>query len=364
MPALPQRHSLVTQTVAILRREITTGTWRGWLPGERRLCALLRVSRNTLRAALEELQRARIIEAHHGTGHRILRVPEGGSSTAKPTAVTLLMPDPLDQLRPSQALWVDELRELLIEQGHRLRVLHGRPYFQPAAGRALQRLVPQHPSACWILTLGTEPAQRWFAQAGVPCVAAGSIYPGIDLPSVDLDYRALCRHAVGSMLAAGHRRIVFLTHQSRRAGDLEGEAGFLEGARGSRRASPEVQIVHHEPTVEHLGQAVQRLMQQARRPTALLVASSNYYLTVATRLAQLGLRVPRDVSLISRDEDPFLPFVLPAPARYHTHPHDFAKRLLRVVLELIEGGSVAQRQIRIVPEFFRGESLAAPPRAG
>ncbi|MBL9199148.1 MAG: substrate-binding domain-containing protein [Opitutaceae bacterium] len=364
MPSLPQRHSLVTQTAAILRQEIAKGTWREWLPGERPLCRLLQVSRNTLRTALEELQRARILDTRHGAGHRIARVPPGGSPAANPTAVTLLMPDPMEQLRPSQALWVDELRELLIDHGHRLRVLHGRPYFRPTARRALQRLVPQHPSACWILTLSTEPAQRWFAEAGVPCVAAGSIYPGIDLPSVDLDYRALCRHAVGAMLAAGHRRIVFLNHKSRRAGDLEGEGGFLEGARGSGCTSAEAQIVHHEATVDHLGRTVRRLMQQQRRPTALLVSSSNYYLTVASRLAQLGLRVPQDVSLISRDEDPFLPFVLPAPARYHTQPHDFAKRLLRVVLELIEDGLVTQRQIRIMPEFFRGESLAPPPRGG
>lgn len=362
MPALPQRYSLVTQAAAILRAEIAKGTWREWLPGERPLCALLQVSRNTLRAALEELQRARIIETSHGTGHRIVRIPPGGNAAGRPTAVSLLMPDPLDQLRPSQALWVDELRELLIEHGHRLRVLHGRPYFQPTARRALQRLVPQHPSACWILTLSTEPAQRWFAQAGVTCVVAGSIYPGVDLPSVDIDHRALCRHAVGAMLAAGHRRIAFLTHKSRRAGDLEGEAGFLEGAHGAGRPEAAAQVVHHEATVEHLAQTVRRLMTQERRPTALLVASSNYYLTVASRLAQLGLRVPQDVSLIVRDEDPFLPFVLPAPARYRTHPHEFAKRLLRVVRELIEDGAVAQRQIRIVPEFFRGESLAAPAR--
>jgi len=52
--------------------------------------------------------------------------------------------------------------------------------------------------------------------------------------------------------------------------------------------------------------------------------------------------------------------LVPAPARYVTNPHTLAKSLLRPVLEQLEGGVVTHRAIRIMPDFIRGESLAAP----
>ena len=65
-------------------------------------------------------------------------------------------------------------------------------------------------------------------------------------------------------------------------------------------------------------------------------------------------------SMISRDDDPFLSFLAPAPARYVVSPHVMAKSLLPPVLELLEGNAVTQRASLIMPEFFRGESVTAP----
>ncbi|MBM3844499.1 MAG: GntR family transcriptional regulator, partial [Verrucomicrobia bacterium] len=68
--AVPQRHSLVGQTVACLQSAIAAGQWREWLPAERALCELLQVSRSTLRRALAQLQRDGAIRAEHRTARR------------------------------------------------------------------------------------------------------------------------------------------------------------------------------------------------------------------------------------------------------------------------------------------------------
>ena len=64
--------------------------------------------------------------------------------------------------------------------------------------------------------------------------------------------------------------------------------------------------------------------------------------------------------MISRDDDPFLSFIVPVPARYVVSPHLMAKSLLRPVLELLEGNAVTKRASMIMPEFYRGESIAGP----
>lgn len=116
MPSLPQRHSLVSQTAAILREEIERGSWPEWLPGERVLCETLQVSRNTLRAALDQLKRDRVIESVHGAGNRVNAQPPQRRTRLKATDVALLSPLPIEQLRPTMTLWIDVLRGMFPER--------------------------------------------------------------------------------------------------------------------------------------------------------------------------------------------------------------------------------------------------------
>ena len=362
MKSIPRRQSLVSQTAAILCEEIRQGSWRDWLPGERTLCEALQVSRNTLRAALTALKRDGVIRSDHGAGNRILARPRSRLGGLRSHDVGLLSPEALEHLRPSLTLWIDELRGMLSERGCRLHVFHGPQYFRSNPSAALEKLVAQHPHACWVLALSNESTQRWFDRKAVRCVVAGSVYPGLNLPFCDLDHHAMCRHAAGFMLGLGHRKLALVIQKTRRAGDLESEAGFVEGVRQSPHPDAAVVVSHHDAMVGSICQALRRLMEQSPAPTALLVANAHHYLTVVGRLAQCGYRIPQDISVISRDEDEdtFLSFVVPAPARYTASPHAMAKTLLRTVLELLEDGVVTQGSVRIMPDFIRGETLAEP----
>lgn len=356
---LPQRQSLVAQTAGFLRARIDDGAWREWLPSERSLCELLQVSRNTLRAALLQLRKEERIRPVHGAGNQILQAKAKPRPRAAAHDVALLTPESLERLRPMQTLWIDEMRALLSERGLRLRVFHGTPYYAANPGPALQKLVTRNPHGCWIPLLATEAMQRWFTRNGVPCVVAGSTFAGLDLPFRDLDHRAICRHAAGVLLGLGHRRLAMLTVKSRRAGDLESEAGFLEGVKQSRHADAEAMVITHDDSVAGVLQATRRVLKLSPRPTGLLVVHPYHYLALTSRLAQAGVRVGEDISIVSRDDDPFLAYLSPVPARYAANPHVMARNLLRPVLELLEGNPVSQRAGKIMPEFVRGESVAA-----
>ncbi len=363
MNAIPQRLSLVGQTVACLQSAISAGQWQEWLPAERTLCETLQVSRSTLRRALAQLKRNGAIRAQHGAGNRIVRRRTPPRGYRRFRDVALLAPEPLERLRPTQTLWIDELRAMLSERGCRLHVLHGHQFFSARPDAALEKLVRQHPHGCWILLLSNAACQRWFARRGEPCLIAGSCLPGIDLPSRDLDHRAACRHAAGVLLGLGHRRLAFLAQKSPLAGDIESEAGFLEGVRRSRDAAIHATVVRHDTTAAGILQALRPLMAPTTRPTALLVPNAFYYLAVVTGLAQLDWHVPRQVSVISRDEDPFLSFITPAPARYVVSPRVYARSILHAVAELLEGGNIGLRATQLMPRFVRGASIDRVPAA-
>jgi DNA-binding LacI/PurR family transcriptional regulator len=352
--------SLPTQVAARISGLIQEGTWGEWLPGERDLAKTLQVGRKTLRKALGHLQREGTIATQHGLGHRI--VPPRGPRRSPPPAdesVGLLTPDSLENLRPYTALWVDELRALLSEMGVRLVGFSGHRFFSGKPDKALARLVEQNPQKCWVLAHSNERIQHWFHERRIACIIAGSSHPGLPLPNVDLDFFAICRHAVGAMLRLGHRRLAFLARESQRAGDLESERGFEDSIARSTHRGLESLVMHHDGTVDGAYRALGRLFSLAAPPTAVLVAQSTFYLTTVAFLAERGLRVPNDVSLICREDDAFLSYLKPAPARYSCNPRTYAKRLL-LQLQMSFAGEIGAHTLhRIEPKFIPGASLAA-----
>jgi hypothetical protein len=69
------------------------------------------------------------------------------------------------------------------------------------------------------------------------------------------------------------------------------------------------------------------------------------------------LLLPEKVSLLCRDDDSFLRFLLPEPARYVTSAKAFASRIARQLNQLFETGRLAERHVSVLPEFSRGETL-------
>jgi LacI family transcriptional regulator len=271
----------------------------------------------------------------------------------------VLIPEPIGRLRPLIALWIDELKDLLIEEGYRLRIHEGRQYYQTNPARALERLIGQHAHSAWVLTLSSEAMQRWFARRGAPCLVAGSTYPDIALPHYDLNYRAICRHAAGVLLSLGHRRLALLNRESRRAGDVDSERGFLEGVRQSPHADATADIAYHRDDVESVACALRSVLDRKTPPTALVVSNSYAYLATASLLAQRGLRVPQDITLISRDDDPFLGSLAPEPARYRVDPHTFAKKIVGSLLQILNRSPALRSPAPLLPKFAVGGSTAA-----
>jgi DNA-binding LacI/PurR family transcriptional regulator len=358
-----ERLSVIDQVAVALRRDILNGEWREWLPGERRLCADLRVGRNTLRAAIRSLANDGLLEVVPGQGTRIMA--EGESTSARREAtIGLLTPGPLELLFPRQVLWIDGLRGQLAEKGSLLKIIHGQQYFRANPEMALRRLIEQESCGCWILVFSNRAAQRWFEENRVPCLIAGSCHEGITLPYVDIDYRALCRHAIMTLIRQGHQRVAYMTTRPEAAGDIYSEEGFWEGVRLFAGKQPaEGRVVHHGESVQGIAHATRRLLRGSSPPTAILLNNSFLYLAVFSTLSQMGLKVPDDVSLVCRESETFLAYLQPSPACYFQNPHQFATKVSRIAEKLLHHGSVDAGSIKLMPEFIRGASTKRPANA-
>lgn len=354
MPALPQRHSLVPQLAEILRREIAAGTWTEWLPRETELCKTFQVSRSTLRAALGVVRDEKRIETLHGTGTRVLKRGAKSTPVAAPTSIGVLTPRALYHFRHFVTLVIDDLRTLLIENGFRLSVHESATVATGNPDHALRRTTGQHRHACWLL-LGCSPATlTWFSNHHVPAVVSGTCDPAVGLPFVCLDNRALGRHAAAVLQRHGHRRVAALLTRSNPGLRLGLRDGFT--ADGDSRLT----LCELDGEVESVARTIDRLFRAVTPPTALFIAESGMYLAALSRLAQIGRRVPQDVSLLCRDDEPYLASMLPAPARYSKDPHLYARRLLAHLLLVAAHKPVPNPRVWIMPEFVGGGSLGRP----
>ena len=356
MSLRPQRSSLVAETVKSLRAAVQSGHWVGQLPGERRLCEEWGISRPTLRAAQAVLAREGILKVAHGCRTSIVGGQVQGD-VAGPQPVALLSPEPLHAMPPFALLWLDELRVRLQAERHQLQVHAGRTECaKKNPARALRSLVDSTPAAAWVLFQSTEAVQRWFAEQQLPCLVVGSLFPGVSLPAVDRDYRAVCAHAVGHLVRRGHAHLALLMHKEQFGGDHESLAGFREGLKAIQIRSVSGQVVFHDGTATGLMRAMDSILAMRPRPTALMVARSRFALTAFSHLLGRGVQIPRDMAVLCRDDDGFLDHVVPRVARYTFSPEVFARHLGRQVLRLISEGAIKGTSVKVMPEFLKRES--------
>lgn len=351
-----KRLSLVAQTVAILKEHLASGSVGERLPSERELCVQLGVSRMTLRAALARLSDEGLIRGGKGQRHQIAGVKPGQQRAAASRNVVILSPIPLQAVDPRVLFWIDELRETLSKEDYKLDFLNQRNCYTDHPGHALEELTSRLCPVAWLLFLSTHAMQDWFSARGLPAVIPGSRYEGVRLPSVDVDYWATCRHAVGQFVAKGHRCLALLNPRSVAAGDVESEMGFREAGAA---AGPEVEaiVAQHDETVAGICTRLDRLLERKRSPTAFLVSRPSHALTALGHLVQRGVHFPKEAALIARDHDSFLEFVVPSIARYQVDPLLFAHKLSRVVLEMASGGDARPRDCRIIPRLISGDTL-------
>jgi len=357
----PRREFLADQVAQALRREISGGRWIDWLPSERNLVRVFNVSRGTLRIALGELLQAGDLSLVAQRGYRVQKRPM--SAVTKPVRVShqlvIICPERIHSMPSYVVKLLDLVRSMSVEAGLQLEVLEGTRFSRMDPGRFMPPLQRSHPEACWIPIMAHQRLQQWFARTGTPAVIYGNAYPNLPLAAVGIDYHACIRHATSVLLGRGHRRIALVTHDPRRAGDQESLAGFHEAFRdhGGTDLVPFV-MARPDDDVMALRRQIDRVAALRLPPSAYIVCRTHHYAAVATRLMELGRRIPDEVSMICRGEEVFLSFLSPTPSFYRVNVEALARRLFRCVLRVIGGARHVEEQHRVVPDFVPGDSVA------
>lgn len=355
MNRVPRRITLVEQVTRILRQDVLDGRWTRGMPGEHRLSDELQVSRSTLRVALDVLRREGLVQVAQGKRRSIASRPTRRS--ARSTTIGLI--SPLSMHESSSIFVFDELRRRLQAAGYGLQI-HVIPQVSERSRlQNLQQLYDQTRAACWVLSSCSLAIQRWFAQQDGQVLVLGSCHKGVDLPFIRSDLAAACRHAVGALHRHGHHRVGLLLPRLHFAGAVEAEESMRSACEKLPGATIQPHIRYCRADSSAVTSAVSAMMKPGDSPTALMVLMPVDAITVHSHLLNQGLRLGKDVSLVSILDHPFLSRLTPTLTRYTYNNYGFARYLARQVIKLATSGG-RPASISIVPDFIPGETIGPP----
>lgn len=356
-----QFSSLAQQVAKVIGQNIERGIWAEQLPPERYLAQSLQISRRTLRSAIEILRKDNVILTMPGLGSQI--TPSNRPKTDRPTRrqiIGLMMPESFDHMKPSTMVFIDELRTLLYAKGLRLEVHVGRRYYSNRPAAALTELTTKHPADGWILVYSNLTNQSWFKAQEIPTVIAGTTHEQVDLPDVDVDMVAACRHAANLLVQKGHRRLALVVEDPHLPNEKRSEDGFMEGAHLLGKPNVCTKTWRCPAELHRVRNLAERLVRGPDAASAVLVTNAYQYLALYSVLTRMGVSVPGDLSLISRNDERFFQFLEPEPTRYTCAPQTRAKAVRAALIRVIKGEHLPKRHFWLVPDFIAGATVAAP----
>jgi LacI family transcriptional regulator len=205
----------------------------------------------------------------------------------------------------------------------------------------------------------------------VPAVLIGARDRHGEIPSVVPDERAGAASVIDLLVRKGHRSIAFAASSV----DVPATRGRLLGYRDGMLAAgldPEELVVEAESEASGGYEATMGLLDHGRdpatRPTAVFCYNDRMAMGAYRAAAELGLSVPRDVSVVGfDDQDPIAASLYPPLTTVALPHYEMGAWAVETLVSLIEGHEefrlLGAHPVLLACPIIERDSVA-PPRAG
>lgn len=351
-----QRISLADQVTASLREGIREGRWAGALPGVIPLAMQLGVSRDSMREALWTLEQEGWIASHGNGRRREVIAAKAGEGRGRTLRVAILPHERLPDQHMHVALQT-YLRE--VEAAGHICVI------APESQSSLRfqvdriaRMVKSTPADVWIVLGASQEILEWFAAQKTPAIAVGGKVSTVKMASTGVNVAPVVRKVTQQLIDLGHRRIVLACPPAWR-GDPPGMV--VSAFRETLQQAGIEPTSFHLPDWEEDGDSFDQMLTASFRltpPTALIVSNVQEVVATLAFLGRIGMKMPRDVSLVALCYEPALNWCRPRIAQ--VGEGDDVVRLVKHVVRWIEAvaqGKEDRKMVLLTPVFQPGESF-------
>jgi DNA-binding LacI/PurR family transcriptional regulator len=110
----------------------------------------------------------------------------------------------------------------------------------------------------------------------------------------------------------------------------------------------------HAPVIRR---AVDYFFSLEEPPTAIIMPADVYAPAFYEALRDKGLKVPDDISITGYDDDPIASLILPGLTTIQKPVEQMSAEALKLLLEMLEGGSQSSRRILVAPKLVIRDSV-------
>jgi LacI family transcriptional regulator, repressor for deo operon, udp, cdd, tsx, nupC, and nupG len=182
----------------------------------------------------------------------------------------------------------------------------------------------------------------------LPLIAAYDELPDPQINSVITDNRAAAHRAVRHLIGCGHRRIAHVAGPSRNASPNERWVGFHEAmAAAGLEVRPEW-VVQGDYTMPGGVAAAERLAALPKRPTAAFVANDEMCIGFISRMRELGIDCPRDISVIGFDDIAVSRHFAPPLTTMRQPREEIGRIATDALIDIIEGTRTGNDPLHVV----------------
>ncbi len=208
-----------------------------------------------------------------------------------------------------------------------------------------------------IATQDTAVAALAHVPTKVPLVAVGC---GTRAPvtSVAIDNEAGAFAATRYLLSLGHRTVHHVAGTSSHLDAQERVDGWRRAL--EKAGAPQLGVLVGDWSAES-GYEMGRQLATDPELTAVFCGNDTMALGVMRALAERGLRVPRDVSIVGFDNIPDAGFYTPPLSTVRQDFGEVGRRALSTLIDRMSGAIEAGPRVRIAPELIIRASAAGPP---
>ncbi|MCX6854674.1 MAG: substrate-binding domain-containing protein [Verrucomicrobia bacterium] len=311
------RQTLVERTAEHLREGFRMERWSGKVPGVRTLSTDLGVSRDTIRGSLRLLEQEGFLKACGSGKNRVIQPGRKKKAHRPNLRVGLMRFSSLSKQNSYSQELLLSIKHGVEDAGHALITCTKSIEELGNDVSRMKRTIQDVNADAWIVYSGTREVFDVVTTMEVPVLALGGRSQDLPIACSRTDLAQAMSDAVDVLVERGHRRIVMLSQTLWRKPALNPPIQAFLKRLENHGLKPDLpfNVPDWNESPEGL-QNVLRALFFATPPTALLLCEPMQAAPTLVFLAERGLRVPQDVSVVNLLPDPSLAWCRPELAHF------------------------------------------------
>jgi len=222
---------------------------------------------------------------------------------------------------------------------------------------AIQQLQARNIEGLIIAPCGVDSAHiKQLHDKGLPVICIDRYFEGLNIPFVSTDNYHGAFSATTHLISNGHKNIVCIQGVKTSTPNKFRVKGFKEAMEKNNLSTYEV--VGDDFTVQNGYLETKLILQKKNKPTAILALSNTIAMGAIKAIKEEGLNIPKDLSIITFDDHPYLDF-LSTPLTCVAQPvDDISKIAIKFLLSrLKKEDEIKTNQVLLKPTIKFKESV-------